>query len=252
MKTPVLIGADPNVASPQVQWRWEAERRGKPRSPRPPERNQSPDKLVLNWKRRALSLPVGNERLVQNSGVKIGNLFIDNLSDVKSSQVLKLAILKKLSQKRVADFHDEDGTHPDWASVSFGLTFYHTMVHSMTCLIVIWLPVGWTMKKYLSQAMRRIENEEKKTQVDWIAPISLHKISWRRKKTFSSVFVYFNLPCSVQESNSWWGCRQEWEAWRRSRGGCRTRPRWRWRCSAWSASPLRTGQANIKFNKTFV
>ena len=184
MKTLVLSGADPNVASPQVQWRWEAERRGKPRSPRPPERNQSPDKLVLNWKRRALSLLVGNERLVQNSGVKIGNLFIDNLSDVKSSQVLKLAILKKLSQKRVADFHDEDGTHPDWASVSFGLTFDHTIVHSMTCLIVIWLPVGWTMKKYLSQAMRRIEKEEKKTQVDWIAPISLHKISWRRKKHF--------------------------------------------------------------------
>ena len=74
----------------------------------------------------------------------------------------------------------------------------------------------------------------------------------KKKKTFSCVFVYFNLPCSVQESNSWWGCRQEWEAWRRSRGGCRTRPRWRWRCSAWSASPLRIVQANIKFNKTFV
>ena len=72
------------------------------------------------------------------------------------------------------------------------------------------------------------------------------------KNTFSCVFVYFNLPCSVQESNSWWGCRQEWEAWRRNRGGCRTRPRWRWRCSAWSASPLRIVQANIKFNKTFV
>ena len=25
----------------------------------------------------------------------------------------------------------------------------------------------------------------------------------KKKKTFSSVFVYFNLPCSVQESNSW-------------------------------------------------
>ena len=131
MKTPVLIGADPNVASPQVQWRWEAERRGKPRSPRPPERNQSPDKLVLNWKRRALSLPVGNERLVQNSGVKIGNLFIDNLSDVKSSQVLKLAILKKLSQKRVAAFHDEDGTHPDWASVFLDLQSHNCTLNDL-------------------------------------------------------------------------------------------------------------------------
>ena len=58
------------------------------------------------------------------------------------------------------------------------------------------------MKKYLSQAMRRIEKEEKKTQVDWIAPISLHRISFREKiHNFS--MLHFNLPCFGRGSNSW-------------------------------------------------
>ena len=44
-------------------------------------------------------------------------------------------------------------------------------------MMLICPPVGWTMKKYLSTAMRRMEKEEKKTQVDCVAPTSLHRIS---------------------------------------------------------------------------
>ena len=117
-------------------------------------------------------------------------------------------------------------------------TIFSALGKLVTCLIVIWLPVGCTMKKYLSQAMRRMEKEEKKTQVDWIAPISLHKISWRKEHHFLTVFTLLvNMPCSGRGSNSWWGCRRGWGAWRRSRGGCQTPPGLQWICFALSASP---------------
>ena len=107
------------------------------------------------------------------------------------------------------------------------------------------------MKKYLSQAMRRMEKEEKKTQVDWIAPISLHRISWRKEHHFLTVFTLLvNMPCSGRGSNSWWGCQRGWGAWRRSRGGCQTPPGLQWICFALSASPQQTRK--YKSHKLFL
>ena len=50
-------------------------------------------------------------------------------------------------------------------------------------------------------------------------------------------FKLNSKPCSVRESNSWWGCRRGWEACRTSRAGCRTPPTSRWTRSLLSASP---------------
>ena len=46
-----------------------------------------------------------------------------------------------------------------------------------------------------------------------------------------------NSQSLFRKSNSWWGCRRGWGAWRRSRGECRRRPSLQWRCSGWSALP---------------
>ena len=44
-------------------------------------------------------------------------------------------------------------------------------------LVEICLLVEHTMKRYLSTATNKIDNEEKKTQDDWRLPISLHTTS---------------------------------------------------------------------------
>ena len=49
-------------------------------------------------------------------------------------------------------------------------------------LVDICLAEGWMMKMYLSTAIRRMEKDEKKTQVDWTLPTSLQMISWRSAK----------------------------------------------------------------------
>ena len=44
--------------------------------------------------------------------------------------------------------------------------------------LITWGQVGWTMNRYLSMAIRRMEKEERKTQVAWEVPTSLQIISW--------------------------------------------------------------------------
>ena len=54
----------------------------------------------------------------------------------------------------------------------------------LTMLVEICLLVEHTMKRYLSTATNKIDNEEKKTQDDWRLPISLHTTS-------QQIFVMF-------------------------------------------------------------
>ena len=67
-------------------------------------------------------------------------------------------------------------------SCSLNFCFMKYVYKNDTFLGEICLAEGWMMKMYLSTAIRRMENEEKKTQVDWTLPTSLQIISWVKEK----------------------------------------------------------------------
>ena len=54
--------------------------------------------------------------------------------------------------------------------------------YDITAVVLeIWMAPGWTMKRYRSMAIKRVENEERKTQVAWCSKLNNMTNSWKHK-----------------------------------------------------------------------
>ena len=76
-----------------------------------------------------------------------------------------------------------------WQSGVWHITLL-TSCQFLTCLVDIWVAVGWTMKMYLSMAISRMEKDEKKMQVACVPPTSLQSTSYNTSTQLTFIMLF--------------------------------------------------------------